>query len=324
MIVCTGCSNNSGNKTPDTQTSDTQEIITAPTAAEKRDRVGFGFYRMPYMNSDALEAEAAKGHVNVYLVDLPRENLDRTITTLERIKAVDGMAWLSISWPITEKGASGYHELKDGWHNDLKAVMDVLEEKGLIDYVLGFYFDEPLLNGRSKAALRDSTKWMRENYPELRTMVCFAINCIAPYVWSTGNDQLLDPDTTQYITDAAYDMYWDINPDNEFLYKKIASNLKERFGRTDMRIWYVPCVMSYGGTSPEKFCLEHLEFMYELLKGEENPGGLLCYAYDISNRDGDLGNIGFNEMRDRETDPWTNLEERLVAIGREIVQSNKK
>ena len=214
--------------------------------------------------------------------------------------------------------------LKEGWEEELKADMDVFEEKGLMDAILGFYFDEPLLNGLSKEGLRDATKWMRENYPELRTMACFAINCISPYVWSTGDDQLLDPDTTQYLTDAAYDMYWQINPDNEFLYKKIASNLKERFGRTDMRIWYVPCIMCGGGKGKESNCIKHLEFMYEMLKNEENPGGLMCYAYDISNRDGDLGNIGFNEMRDRETDPWLTLEERLVTIGREIVKSNEK
>ena len=46
---------------------------------------------------------------------------------------------------------------------------------------------------------------------------------------------------------------------------------------------------------------------------------MLCYAYDIPNHDGDIGNIGFHEMRDNAEKSWKNLEHRLIGIGKEII-----
>ena len=45
----------------------------------------------------------------------------------------------------------------------------------------------------------------------------------------------------------------------------------------------------------------------------------MCYAYDIADHDGEVENIGYRELRDRKEDAWTTLEERLLQIGREIV-----
>ena len=62
--------------------------------------------------------------------------------------------------------------------------------------------------------------------------------------------------------------------------------------------------------------------MFSFLREEKNPGGLMCYAYDISNRDG-IGNIGFRELREREKNPWTTLEDWLLYVGSETIKMKK-
>ncbi len=293
------------------------------SAAERRDHIGFGFFRMPAMDNgltEAIEAEAEKGHVNTYLLPMAPYQLEDTLTALETVRNVGGMTWLNIGETVFIY--SSPPSVIASWQEDLLNMMNTIEERGLTDAVLGFYFDEPLLWQIPKETFRDVTKALRETYPHLRTHACFAVNAISPDVWSNGNDQLLDSDTAQYLTDVSFNMYRAVDEETVKIYEKISSDLLRRVGREDVRLWYVPCVMNYGGMTTEKNAIDHLELMYDLLNTLEHPGGLLCYAYDIANRDGTLGNIGFNEMRDRDTDPWLALEERLVTIGREIMERN--
>ena len=294
-----------------------------PTGLQKRDQIGFGFYRMGSLADgllEAIEEEAAKGHINTYLTGMAPYNFNDALIMLHKVKDIGGMTWLGIA--ETAFLFAQPVKLIDNWKQDLQTMMDTIEEEGLMDSVLGFYFDEPMLCGIKKAEFRDVTGYLRENWPELRVMTVFAVNAISPDVWSTGNDQLLDYDTTQYLTDAGYDMYGTVAGDAINTYRKVNADLKTRLGRDDVRIWYVPCIMSYHGTTDQRYAIEHLKAMYEFLKEEKNPGGLLCYAYDISNRDG-IGNIGFRELREQEKNPWTTLENWLLYVGGEIMKMNK-
>ena len=128
-----------------------------------------------------------------------------------------------------------------------------------------------------------------------------------------------DPETLAYTTDAGYDMYWDVRGDGILHFEKVAASLKTRFGRDDFKVWYVPCIMNYWGNKDEAYALAHTEAMYDFLKKEKHPGGLLCYAYDILDHDGEIGNIGFHEMRDAAENPWHKLETRLIEIGMEMI-----
>jgi hypothetical protein len=170
-----------------------------------------------------------------------------------------------------------------------------------------------------KEDYRALTGFLRENWQSKRVFTIFATNAIAPDVWSSGNDNVIDPETVEFVTDAGYDMYWDVRGDGIIPFEKVNASLKERFGRDDVNIWYVPCIMNYRGNKDEAYAIAHTNAMYEFLKQEKNPGGLLCYAYAIEDHDGEVCNIGFCEMRERSEAPWTALENRLLKIGKEIV-----
>lgn len=258
--------------------------------------------------------------MNVYITGMTSYGMQDTLQVLRKIQALGGKAWVGIAETVFI--FTRPVQVKADWKDTLQGMMHTLENEGLMDVVLGFYFDEPLLCGVTKEDYRDVTRYLRETWPALRMLTIFATNAISPDVWSSGDDHPLDPDTTQYITDAGYDMYWDVRGDGIEPFKKVNADLKLRLGRDAVRIWYVPCIMSYHGTSDEAYALAHLEAMYDFLKEEKNPGGLMCYAYDIADHDGEVENTGYWELRDREEDPWKALETRLVEIGKEIVSGN--
>lgn len=303
-------------------TKRTFKVVTTTTArvytvAEKRDHIGFGYYRM---TPEGMDKENAKGHINIQSASMAPYNFEsHTLPYLRHTKALgqNQMAWLGIGETIFAFHASGAVQ-NGNWKEQLASMMDTIEKEGLMDHVLGFYFDEPMLCGIKKNEFRDVTKHLRKTYPELRVFAVFAVNAIDPNVWSSGNNQLLDYDTTQYLTDAGYDMYWDAATSYNS-YVKLNKALKERLGRDDVRIWYVPCIMSGGGQGTEKHALTHLEVMYRFLKEEKKPGGLLCYAYNIGNGDGALGNVGYDQNQAE----WKELEKRLLQIGKEIQRMNK-
>ena len=294
------------------------------------DQLYFGYFRLGDDQKSRIEnikTEFAKGHLNTTVIDLKTDCLSDALESLRLLKEFGCTAWLSIAsnvfrfskFPIV---------LIDQWENTLKGLMGEIEKANLMDAVLGFFFDEPMLHSIKKDLFRDVTKYLRETYPSLRVYACFATNAIEPTVWSNnGNDQVLDPDTTQYLTDAGYDMYWDVrdidvreNKEEGGIepYQKVNASLKARLGRDDVKIWYVPCIMSYFGKGDEEYALAHLHAMYDFLKGEKNPGGLICYTYDSFNNDG-IGNIGYREKQAQ----WTTLESELVRIGKEIRAKNK-
>ncbi len=285
----------------------------AETEAAKADEdtVYFGLYRI---GKDALQQELPKGYLNTVIVDAKPSRIAETADVVRLMKEYGGKAWAGV-WDTVVSYASPDF-LQENWRENLAAAVGALEEQNVLDGLLGFYFDEPLLNGMPKETYRTLTQYMRETWPSLRVLTVFAVNAIAPDVWSAGNDQVLDPETLAYTTDAGFDMYWEVDKNGLSSYQKVIDALKGRFGRDDYRVWFVPCIMNYGGKSEGVFPLEHTEAMLKFLRNTENPGGLLCYAWNISNRDGDLGNIGLDEMLAREEKPWTTLYDRLVEIGR--------
>jgi hypothetical protein len=276
--------------------------------------VCFGLYRM---NPDDVESEFPKGYLNVHNVGVTPGTLDAALSEIRTVTHFGGKVWLCVWNAVFAPGNPV--PLQRDWQANLSAIVDRLEKEDVTGSVLGFYFDEPLLCGVPKETYRKLTKFMRETWPSLRVFTVFAVNAVDPTVWSAGNDQVLDPETLRYTTDAGYDMYHDARGDGILPYKKLNASLKERFGRDDFHVWYVPCIMNYWGNKDEAYALAHTEAMYGFLKEEKNPGGMLCYAWDISNHDGEIGNIGLNELLVRDKDPWTALYDRVQKIGREIL-----
>ncbi len=275
--------------------------------------VYFGFYRI---KPESLSNEMSKKYLNVTITGMTPDTLDDTIHVIDIMRKDAGKVWLGVYEAVI---AYSPVSLRHGWKEILSSMVDRLKPAGVMDSVLGFYFDEPLLCGMQKKDYRTLTQFMRERWPSLRVLTIFATNAIAPDVWSSGNDQVLDPETVRFTTDAGYDMYWDVRGDGILPYKRVNAALKERFGRNDFYVWHVPCIMNYGGNNDEEYAIAHTEAMYQFLRQESNPGGMMCYAYTISNHDGKIGNLGLDEMLALPNEPWNKLYNRLKEIGRDII-----
>ncbi len=304
-------------KSTTTTTESTTTATTKPTLSKAqlkkiRNQIGFGYYRMgelPFLALPAIEKEVSKGHVNFWATDMGRAN---TYLTKADELGNECMVWVGIGDVIFTGSATGVY-LNYAWEERVREQMQAIEDEGLMEHVWGFYFDEPFLRGIKKEDFITVTKFLRETYPDLRVFTVFAVNAIDPTVWSVGNDTVIDEESTKYLTDIGYDLYSDAKQ-NINTYKKLNASMKENLGNNNPRIWWVPCIMSYANATNEQFSLDHLEMCYNFLKEEENPGGLYCYAYDIFDRDGDIGSLGYNEKQAE----WTKLESRLVEIGKEI------
>lgn len=78
--------------------------------------------------------------------------------------------------------------------------------------------------------------------------------------------------------------------------------------------------MPKAGDKTEEHCIEHLENCYQVLKKEENPGGLMCFTYyTFTTEEEALGNIGLDKLSNPMYNQyWKRLVDRVKAIGWEI------
>ena len=129
--------------------------------------------------------------------------------------------------------------------------------------------------------------------------------------------------SVQYITDIAYNLYY--NPsENISLYERVNEEMYKNLGENNPRIWHVtfaaPNSSVLTATDEEKVALceemiADLNTMYNLLKSEENKGGLLCYSYDKPAFEGQYGIMQINNMTNG---AFNEFIVRANEIGREI------
>lgn len=214
--------------------------------------------------------------------------------------------------------------LRRDWQENLIAMRDYLQDKDYYSNILGLYIDEPLLGGISLDDFEKATGFIRHIFPGKRMFCCFSVAGVAPDIWTTGNVQPITPKAGKYLTDVAFDMYHKF--DEKYAY--ITAQMKERLGnREDVRIWQIPCTMNYRGDKDEKHCIDHLNGCYELLKKENNPGGLMCFTYyTFPSEIEDLGNIGLDHLRGmHEGDAnWSHLFAEIMRIGKECISQDKE
>lgn len=271
----------------------------------KVSQVGFGFYGVQPDGNITPEfySFVQSDYVNTFIID----GLSDTIQEAHQYtKSNSSRFWVGVS------GLTGIAGLASNWQQKIDATVQYLNNAGAGTDWLGFYLDEPELWHITNAQLREITKYMRDKTGK-RVFVCFSMAGIYPEKWHPDYTyESVTPSGSQYITDAAYDVYEAFNKANFQLYTQ---KLKACFGRTDMKIWYIPCVMSYQGTTNEAYAMAHLQGCYDLLRTEQNPGGLMCYTYRSlsSGDDASLGNTGLSSHPD-----WTKLMSLVQTIGKNI------
>lgn len=296
--------------TTKTTASTTKPPAPRPCDSKVSDDVFFGYYGLTI---DSLEMDISAitysetDYVNVMLCG---STTDEVTYALQLAKKNNCKIWINIHSALFTSPTI----LSGVWQKRFDEVDTAARNSGAYDYLLGYYLDEPLLTGISHEDLIAVTKYQKQQFGK-RFFVCFAASGISTDIW-TPPAQASPPITkeaAQYITDVAFDIYWNFK-EYKSTYDKAIADMKARIGRDDVYVWYVPCVMNGSGKFSEPLAIEHLQGMYDYLKKEKKPGGLMCYTLRTSNGDG-LGNIGLDEMEDN---PWNKLRKECQRIGREI------
>lgn len=297
------------------------------------DRTLFGIFHTAYERSgDYFFRAADSDYLNVFIVESDYKSEQFAVTMNELKKHKDKCAFVAVSGlgfsvrnntSVADTGEEQSAFCPEAtFLSDYRARADemiaYLKDHGWYESVVGFYMDEPLLWNIKREWLKEFTKYFRTKAaPEKRFFVCFSVAGVAPEYWTINNVQPITPDCAEYLTDVAFDMYHKWNDD----YSAILRLMKERTGnRKDLKIWMIPCTMNYRGDKTEEHCIEHLEKCYEVLKNEENPGGLMCFTYyTFKTEEEDLGNIGLDKLGDPMYNQyWKGLVERVRTIGKEI------
>ena len=298
-----------------------------------KEKTLFGIYHTDYRkNGERYKALLKEDFLNTFLVEggFADKDFEKNFEALPT--DADKAIWVSVSdlgfyhehHQVADVGEETHTPISY-LYADFEARVDrfitYLKEKDFYRHVVGFYMDEPMLHGVTNAQLKAFTGYFRTvAATDKRFFICFSLAGVAPEYWTIAGAEAITPDSAQYLTDIAFDMY---HPWSE-AYLGIYAKMLERVGRKDIRVWFVPCTMDYRGDKTEEHCLEHLENCYALLKQADNPGGLMCYTYHTFPAEIEaLGNVGL----DRLTDPtypkdWKRLYDRIREIGREIVSEN--
>ena len=177
-------------------------------------------------------------------------------------------------------------------------------EANMWDDFLGFYWDEPFLNGMTNEDFVTMTralfqKWGKRNYP--------IFGCDAFLDAATPSFEKVKPDSFQFVTDVSWDNYsYDVresaksnsSQNNQLkknaalhgveletaddYYRFIQSQLMDKIDH-DVYVWFHPTAWItsswIGGRADEGYCVGHLEYFLDLLNEQKHPGGITLYSY---------------------------------------------
>lgn len=243
-----------------------------------------------------VEDVLAAGYLNHMFVSYD-ENFTKV---LGLCKKYDVDVWVSSGFFYSYKQSIENYIL-----NVEEKVNDIIEA-GMWDNFMGFYWDEPFLNGMTNEDFHLMTKtlfqkWGKRNYPIFSQMAFL------------GDDKVEQVRTSsfEYVTDVSWDNYsYDVreiaknderqnaqlkkNAETygvpmetaEDYYRFIHDSLMKLIDH-DVYVWFHPnawITSTYASlTNPDRadegYCVGHLEFFLKLLSEQEHPGGITLYSY---------------------------------------------
>ena len=250
-------------------------------------------------NADKLrevEDVLAAGYLNHMFVSYD----DNFKQVLELCKKYDVDVWLSAGFFYS------YKQTIDNYMLAVEKKVNDLIAAGMWDNFMGFYWDEPFLNGMNNEDFLLMTKtlfqkWGKRNYPIFSQMAFL------------GDDEVeqVMPSSFEYVTDVSWDNYsYDVreiakNDDRqnaqlkknaaaygvametaEDYYRFIHNSLMELIDH-DVYVWFHPnawitstyATLTNPNRADEGYCIGHLEFFLKLLDEQEHPGGITLYSY---------------------------------------------
>lgn len=307
---------------------------------DAKNKVALGFYHLDprWTTYEEFDWFADQGYLNSYVLSAETNTLSGVIGGAQKALENGSQVWLTL--PIffsCEQTIEEYMEKID-------KKVTLLKERGVWDAVVGFHWDEPLLQkNHTNQDFYDMTKALTEKYG-LRINPVFSVYEV---VGMKGNMQ--DPDgntilqefATEYITDYGVDSYgYDFRrpyteaqtekikdlgtryegvESTETYYKFLFSKLKERLINKNAKLWVYPCAYTpntwAGCIADEDYCAAHLKGLAKILLEDENPGGILCYTYKTWSRH----HKGMDILLQKDNpERWTKFEQAMRDVYAEI------
>ncbi len=227
--------------------------------------------------------------------------------------------WFYAHEPFTAtcEGTKIIYGLKPDWKDGIARRVEEMQKEGIWDAVLGFDYDEPMLQSTNELVEEVAEEYARYGKRQLAIFSYYELiegsnpRSNDPEYGKTAH--LIHPQSCRFFTDIAFDYYGE---SDYAVHKKLSDEMKRRVGREDVNVWYVPCTWSLINRFGQDHALQHLETCYQLLKEEDRPGGLICYNWHSFEGHGEsLDWLFADENRSR----WDRLENRMLEISSAII-----
>ncbi len=241
-----------------------------------------------------VEDVLAAGYLNHMFVSYD-ENFEKV---LDLCKKYDVDVWLSTGFFYS------YKQTIENYILNAEEKVNDLIAAGMWDNFMGFYWDEPYLNGMTNDDYLLMTKalfqkWGKRNYPIFSQYA---------FLGDGGDDiEQIEPRALEYTTDVSWDNYsYDVREEAKFnasqndqlkknaaaygvpmetaedYYRFIHKSLMDLIDH-DVYVWFHPNAWITstwaGGRADEGYCIGHLEFFLKLLNEQKHPGGITLYSY---------------------------------------------
>ncbi len=274
-----------------------------------KNKVGLNIYHLDprWTTYEEFDWFADRGLVNSFILAADSSTMSGVIGGAQKAMENGSQVWLTLNPFLScEQSLSEYMKV-------VERKVNMMKEKEVFDCVVGFHWDEPLLNQKhTNQDLYDMTKALYNEYG-LRNGPVFSVYEL---VGMKGNMQ--DPDgntvlqefATEYLTDIGFDSYgYDFRTpyteaqtekikslgekypgvdSTETYYKYFNKVLRDRVINKNAKLWVYPCTYTpytwAGIFADEDYCTAHLKGLTKVLLEDENPGGISCYTYKTWSR----------------------------------------
>jgi uncharacterized protein YjdB len=275
----------------------------------KKTDYGFGFYHL-WPSSTGYTEAITSNYLNTIVIG-GNESAQTIQNALVTAKANNAQVFVS---PHNLWDPNG---LLSNWQTIFNQINQTCIDSGAYDALAGWYIDEPFGGVITNQAYIDVTKYNHDNFGK-RFFSVFHVSEFDKDTYDDGtNRQEITEANSMYLTDAGYDYYSDFYNDKT-LYEHLNADLKTHFGANlgNIKIWYVPCTHIYSGDWTEAKSIENLRGMYEFLKQEVNPGGIMNYTWGVA---GDSV-VGYGTLQNSSNNPyWSTLKSEVQSMGRRII-----
>lgn len=242
--------------------------------------------------------------------------------SLKQLSLNGGGAWAGVYSIYTDAINAQTEEDTAAWQAKFDALVESLKKTGYYGALKGWYLDEPTNHDAVLAVSRYAQKYGK------RFFVCYLAASVAPENTRINPNKAYDAvgiteETTKYLTDIAYDLYWGASV-NSALYEEINDSMHTLLGNNNPKIWHVAYTSFYSEVldkSAEELAADcesriaDLDTLYGFLKNETNRGGLLCYSYSDNLPASQYGLYTVNKVTNGAYDA---LLARIGEIGKEI------